>query len=397
LEGGKLVMHAHTAFVLDFSANGIGIIHSLARKGIEVYAFDTEKPYRIGKSRLAKCSICPSPLTQEKELLNFLINSAKGFKEKPILYPGADDYVIFISKNREELAKYFLFLFPDHSLIEDLLDKKKTYELALKHNIPCPKTYFVENEEQLDIAISNLDFPCILKPVYGHEFRKNLNKKAIKIEDEDQLRSEYPMYREFGKLIIQEIIPGDNKSFYKVATFYDDNMELLSLFTLQKNHQFPMEFGTGAHIQSKRIPELIEMSLPFFKEIKLKGIGMAEYKKDPRDGIYKFIEINPRFWLTHSLTGPAGIDFAYMYYLYLTNQNPSPRLEQIDGVKWIYLVRYFLTFLEKKKRGEMTFKDFYKGLKGKKVFALLTWDDPMPFIRSTVSHLRNFWKEKGKE
>lgn len=165
--------HEHAAVVLDLSANGIGIIRSLARKGINVYAFDIEKPYKIGKSRLASCGVCPSPLSEEKELLTFLINLAKEFKLKPILYTGADDYVVFISKYRMELSNYYLFLFPEHSLIEEILDKHKMYELAVKHNIPCPKTYVIEHKEQMEEAILALDFPCILKPTLGHEFRKN--------------------------------------------------------------------------------------------------------------------------------------------------------------------------------------------------------------------------------
>lgn len=389
--------HEHAAVVLDLSANGIGIIRSLAKKGIDVYAFDTENSYKRGKSRLASCGVCPSPLLEEKELLTFLINLAKELEQKPVLYTGADDYVMFISKYRLELSDYYLFLFPEHSLIEETLDKYKMYQLATKHGIPCPKTYVIEQEDQLEEVIRNLDFPCILKPVVGHEFRKKINKKAISIQNPQQLRNEYHMYRKHGKLLIQEIIPGDNRCFYKVSTFYDDNMELLALFSLQKNHQFPAEFGTGAHIVSKQVPELVDMCLPFFKEIRLKGIGMIEFKKDPRDGIYKFIEINPRFWLTHSLTGAAGIDFVYIYYLYVTNQNPLPSLRQTDGIQWIYLVRYYLTFRHKKKRGEMTWKDFFAGLRGKKEFALFVWNDPMPFIRSAWSHLRNAWKQKRKE
>lgn len=49
------------------------------------------------------------------------------------------------------------------------------------------------------------------------------------------------------------------------------------------------------------------------------------------------------------------------------------------------------------KRAEMTWKDFYEGLRGKKEFALFAWDDPMPFIRSAWSHLKNAWKQKRKE
>lgn len=97
---------------------------------------------------------------------------AKELKLKPVLCTGADDYVVFISKYRAELSDYYLFLFPEHSLIETILDKHKMYELAVKHNIPCPKTYVIEHKGQLEEAILNLGFPCILKPTLGHKFRK---------------------------------------------------------------------------------------------------------------------------------------------------------------------------------------------------------------------------------
>ena len=123
---------------------------------------------------------------------------------------------------------------------------------------------------------------------------------------------------------------------------------------------------------------------------------MAEFKKDPRDNVYKFIEINPRFWLSHSLTEPAGVHFVYMYYLYLTGQHVKPQLEQKDGINWIYEVRYFLTFLKKRKRGEMTFRDFGKGVKEKRVRSF-AWNDPMPFIRNTWSHLKTAGNGSGRK
>ncbi len=65
------------------------------------------------------------------------------------------------------------------------------------------------------------------------------------MKDAAQLRKEFSSYRENGELLVQEIIPGDNQCFYKVATFYDDQMKLMGLFSLQKNHQFPADFGAG--------------------------------------------------------------------------------------------------------------------------------------------------------
>jgi D-aspartate ligase len=82
---------------------------------------------------------------------------------------------------------------------------------------------------------------------------------------------------------------------------------------------------------------------------------------------------------------------AYLYYLSLTGQNPSPVTEQKEGVKWVYFVRDFLSFRQKKKNGEMRFVEWIKSLSGKKVEALFAWNDPLPFVRSFVSHLRNLW------
>ncbi|MDX8364506.1 carbamoyl-phosphate synthase [Cytobacillus sp. IB215665] len=392
-----MVERKHPAIVLDLSANGIGIVRSLGRKGVDVYAFDTGKKYKIGKTCYATCKGCPDPIKDEEGLLTFLLNLGKTFCCKAVLYAGSDDFLYFMSKHREILSMYYLFLLPEHTTVHALIDKRLTYELATKHNIPCPTTFFLDKEEELEGILNKLTFPCIIKPVYGHKFRQHINKKIIMVHSAEQLKATFPYYRQFGELMLQEFIPGDDSTFYKLATFLDEDMNVKALFTLQKLHQFPPNMGTGALIISKRDEEIIDVGLPFLKELECKGVSMAEFKKDPRDGELKFIEINSRLWLSHSLTEACGIDFAYLYYLYLTGQDPEPRLYQIEDIKWIYLVRYYLAYLHKKEHGEMTFYDFKKGLTGNKQYALFAWDDPMPFLRSAFSHLYNSWKTKKQE
>src|SRR5699024_4210640 len=80
-----------------------------------------------------------------------------------------------------------------------------------------------------------------------------------------------------------------------------------------------------------------------------------------------------------------------LYYLSLTNQHPQPVIDQKEGVKWIYFVRDFISFLEKRRKKQMTTSQWIKGLSGKKVEALFSWDDPFPFIRSFISKVRNLW------
>ncbi|MGA9175258.1 MAG: carbamoyl-phosphate synthase [Thermoactinomyces sp.] len=388
--------HDYPAVVLDLSANGLGIVRSLRRIGIQVYAYDIKDKYRIGKTRYATCGICPHPVYEEKEMLFFLTQLGRSLAKKAVLYAGSDDFVYFISKNREELAPYYFFLLPEHSLVEAVLDKICTYQLACERNVPSPKTFVVHHVDKLESIISELDFPCILKPAYPLEFRKRLNKKAMIIEDAVQLRQEYPFYRQFGELVIQEIIPGNDENMYEVCTFFDEQMNLIGLFTGQKLHQFPPFFGAGALVLSIRDEEVAEAGISFLKALQFKGLAHAEFKRDPRDGTLKFIEINARTTFWNSLSEPCGVDLSYLYYLSLTGQQPEPRTEQKEGMKWVYFVRDYLSFRQKRKNGVMTFAEWVKSLSGKKEYALFAWDDPLPFFRSLFSHLYNDWKNSRK-
>lgn len=382
-----------SAVVLDLSATGIGIVRSLHKQGISVNAYDIKGKYEIGKTRHATCGICPNPVSEEQKMVKFLINLGKEFSRKPVLYAGSDDFVHFISKHRTLLHRYYRFLLPDPSLVEAVLDKKLTYELAVKHNIPCPKVFAIDDDQQLDQISKEVTFPCILKPVYSSDFRKRVShrlfKKAILVEDASQLRDQYFLYRPFGELMLQEIIPGDETCIYSVKTFFDEQMNLVGLYMNQKIHQFPPDFGSSAMALSIRDEEVIQEALSFLNNLQFKGLAITEFKRDQRDGTLKFIEINARIGLTQRLSIACGVDVAYLYYLSLTGQEPTPVTSQREGVKWVYLVRDFISFRQNRRDKQLTFAKWLKSLSGEKVEALFAWDDPMPFIRSFVSHLRN--------
>ena len=388
--------HDISAVVLDLSATGIGIARSLREKGINVFAFDIKGKYEIGKTRHATCGICPNPISEEKKLLQFLTAFGTKHTIKPVLYAGSDDFVHFISKNRSILYRYFRFLLPVHSLVEAVLDKTLTYELALTHNIPCPKTFAIPNEAQLEQIINEITFPCILKPVYSSDFRKRIDhklyKKAIVVEQESELRKEYLIYRPFGELMLQEVIPGDETCIYSVKTLFDEKMNLTGIWMNQKIHQFPPDFGSSAMVISKRDEEVIQQTVSFLSELKFKGLAITEFKRDQRDGKLKFIEINPRIGLTQRLSTAVGVNLAYLYYLLVTDQNPSPITNQKEGIKWVYLVRDYISFVQKRRNGKTKISKWLKDLSGKKVEALFAWDDPLPFIRSFISHVRNLWR-----
>ena len=179
-----------------------------------------------------------------------------------MLYAGSDDFVQFISNYRSLLLPYYQFLLPAASLVQAVLDKRLTYELAVKHNVPCPKIFAIDDEQQLEQIIDEVTFPCILKPVSSSDFRKRIShqlyKKAILVEEASQLREKYLFYRPFGELMLQEIIPGDETCIYSVKTFFDEQMNLVGMYMNQKIHQFPPDFGSSAMVLSMRDEEVIQ-------------------------------------------------------------------------------------------------------------------------------------------
>ena len=54
------------------------------------------------------------------------------------------------------------------------------------------------------------------------------------------------------------------------------------------------------------------------------GVSQVEFKRDPRDGRFKLMEINPRLWQWHGLAAALGVDFPRIVYLDLMGRRRSP-------------------------------------------------------------------------
>jgi predicted ATP-grasp superfamily ATP-dependent carboligase len=108
---------------------GLGVGRSLGRNGIKVFGFDMVK--NIGfYSKFINAEICPDPLKEEDEFIDFLVDFSKKQKRKPVLLITADYFLNSISRNRSLLKEHFLFNIADHNIIETVSDKFKQTQIA---------------------------------------------------------------------------------------------------------------------------------------------------------------------------------------------------------------------------------------------------------------------------
>ncbi|MGI9292171.1 MAG: ATP-grasp domain-containing protein, partial [Gammaproteobacteria bacterium] len=72
------------------------------------------------------------------------------------------------------------------------------------------------------------------------------------------------------------------------------------------------------HNESTLNQPLIEQAEKLLKALQWNGPAMVEFRHDERDGRYRLMEINARFWGTLELAIKSGVDFPWLACLVAT-------------------------------------------------------------------------------
>jgi predicted ATP-grasp superfamily ATP-dependent carboligase len=379
-------VRANFAVVLGMFETGLAVGRSLGRAGVKVIGLDVVR--KVGfHSRYIDASICPHPLEREEEFITSLLRLAARETTRPVLFVTSDEFLLPVSRNRENLEKYFLMNLPDPRIVECITDKFKQYKLALDAGVPVPQTFIAGNMEQLLDVIDRIPFPAFVKGNEVTSWRRKMGdifKGFVVSTQEDLINTFRLIFERGGDGLVQEIIPGPDTNHFKVSCYISRNGEVLSAFGLQKIRQQPVGFGFGCLVQSVEYPELLALGKAFFKKIGYRGVGSAEFKLDDRDGTLKLIELNPRYWQQNSLAEKCGMNFPLIDYLEATGGEPKAVLEYRDGVKWVNIYSDWESFREYRQKGPFPVMEWLNSLRGEKIYSDLSKDDILPGLREII-------------
>ena len=389
----------HPAVILGMTETGLGVGRSLSKNGIKTYGFDAQK--KIGfYSKYITAKICPHPLKDEKKCLDFLIEFAKKFEYKPVLFITSDYFFNIILNNKKILNEFFLMNLPDNNILKSVSNKYIQYELALKAGIDVPVTFLINNLEKINEIKHQLRYPAFIKAEDVTSWHKVMNKhdrqiKGYVVNNSEELAEKinFILKRGVQSVLVQEVIQGPDTNHFKFCSYVSQNGEFLLVFTLQKIRQHPIRFGIGSIIKSIDYPELEKIGKKFFTNINYRGVGSAEFKLDEKNGKLTLIELNPRYWLQNSLTDKCGLNFPLMDYLETTQQKPQPKYTFKTNIKWINIYMDFSSFLAYRAIGEISLKDWFSSLKGEKIFSDLSYTDIKPFFYNIMKIVKTYSKK----
>lgn len=392
----KRATERHPALVFQVSwANGLDIIRDLAAEGVPLLALDAN-PRALGlHSRLAAGMVCPDPQVDEEAFVVFLERLGPRLPKKAVLFPTHDQYIWPISRHAERLERWYLIPFSRWGTMQRLHDKREQLETAWRAGVDTPKTVFVDSPDDLERGAAEIGFPAIFKPVESLAFKTRFRRHVLEIESLDELRDVYAKVDDCGTLMLQDIVPGGDEELYTLGSYLDAQSRPLAQFTGHKLRQHPPRFGHVSMAVSKWVPELAEAGLRLLHELGYHGVSQVEFKRDPRDGAYRLMEVNARHWMWHSLGTACGVNLSLSAYRdAIGDAYMSPR--QVDGLKWVVSLTDARDAFSRWRKGDEQLLPWLRSYRGVKVDGLFSLKDPVPGALLAARQLRTIVTRSGR-
>jgi len=381
----------------------LAVVRSLGQKGAHVTVGERTPLNPSFFSRYcARRLVYPSPRLAPRQFIEFFLKEIKS-NHYDCLFPMEEETLLLLAKYHSEISRYAYLLIPEMEKIEFTRDKGNLMQFAQAHGIPTPKTFYVAPElfevqggraesdkskdhpaspglQDLIPGVDEIPIPAVIKP--------RISSGSLGIvyvrKKEDLLSSYQRVHERFPFPIVQEWIP-DGGGIYGFSGLFDEATNVKAAFVHKKLRMYPVQGGPSTLGEGVDHPQIMELGLSLLRSLNWRGVGMAEFKIDPRDGIPKLMEVNPRFWGSLQLAIVSGVDFPYLMLRMAKGETFSPVLRYTVGkrFRWLLLGDIF-HFLKNPSRFHLdpSFFDFFDPLTSYDVFSR---DDPLPFLGSVAT------------
>ena len=317
------------ALVFDVGwVNGLAAIRSLGRAGIPVLALDHRQSPLGFRSRYATPVHVPDPAVDEEGF----VSRVAEIEGPAIVFPTHDPPLNALARNAGRLPG-LRFPFPPWSVLEAIQDKRHQLEVAAAAGVDIPETRYPGSAAEARAAAEELGPPVLVKPQHPDGFKRRFGKQAFSCETSEEAERAYADAEPFGPMV-QELVPGGDDELYSLGSYLAEDGEPLGLFSGRKLKQVPPGIGTCRTGEAVWVQEVVDSGLRFLRALGFHGISQVEFKRDPRDGRFKLMEINPRLWQWHGLAAACGVDVPVIAYRDLSGEKVDPVSMNGSGRVW---------------------------------------------------------------
>ncbi len=382
------------ALVMGQYITALGVVRSLGRKGIPQFGIGAGRSF-VTYSRWYRPLPSPTPDSLDPSSLAAFLEPLPF--DRLVLIPCSDAWAAAVAALEPRLATRFPASQAPQETLDLFLDKGCFAETLLRLGLPHPRTTRLGPRDDLAIMWDRAPEGAFLKPCNSHAFGLHFGIKGLRFKTRAEATACVIEARQAGlELVLQEYIPGPATAHYFVDGFVDRTGKICARFARRRLRMFPAEFGCSSSVVSvplKEVTAAVASLDRLLLALNYRGIFSAEFKHDPRDGLFKFLEVNVRPWWQVAFAVECGVDVCEMTYRDALELPVEPVTDYRVGRYWVYPNVDLRACWELLRKGTLTPWTWLRSWAGASD-PTFTWDDPVPGAVNFIEDMRRFLRRR---
>ncbi|PTR33361.1 putative ATP-grasp superfamily ATP-dependent carboligase [Luteibacter sp. OK325] len=378
------------AIVMGRGPTALGILRSLQLAGIPAYVACPPRDI-VTRSRWYRPT--PGNLPWDGQPGDHALAALRAMPlDKAVIIAGADDAALWLTDlPSTDLGDRFLISTSSRDAQELLQDKAIFAGYLAATQIPHPRTYRIACLDDIEaIPFDSMD-RVFVKPVNSQRFSDVTGVKGLWVDRPEALREVWARLHAQGfSVMAQEYVPGPASEHFFVDGFRDRNGAYTGVFARRRLRMSPPDFGNSSCCHSVPLailPDAIRDLRRLLDGLDYRGIFSAEFKHDPRDGVYRIIEVNTRAWTYVEFAARCGMNVCEMAWQDAQGLPVSRATRDYpEGVACVDLYHDIPTVLALRKRQFVPWLSVLTQWARAQLHTF-RWDDPQPalsFIHALV-------------
>jgi D-aspartate ligase len=399
---GAAALHAHAlagaatrlpVVVLSGGVTALGVMRAFGRRGITTYVHP-DTPEYIRHSRWYR------PLPTGKHTQYAGPHSAVSLRdalersglEQAFLCACSDDWNRAVADLAELSGNRFLSVVPTPRALDRLQHKGHLAELLQQVGVPMPLTQLVRGEDDLANLPQSRETFYFLKPTDSQRFLAHFGTKGMRVPSAAEARRRLREVVAAGmSVVLQEYIPGSFSEHYFIDGYIDRAGAAKALFARRRLRIYPPDFGNSTAMVSvplATVEQAADSVRRVLGAVDYHGIFSAEFKRDPRDGLFKLLEVNTRPWWFIDFAVRCGVDVCRMAYDDAQGLPVTPVHDYRIGATCVFPYYDFFAVQPMLGEGRMTWLRWMREI-APALQPVGCWDDPVPGVVALTRVLKS--------
>ena len=318
---------------------GLGVVRSLGRCGVDVYAVTEGRftPAAVSRHLHGRFDLPTDGTEEPADLLEPLLAIGRSIGRPTMLVPTDDEAAVVVAELSDALEPTFLFpRSRPATLPRRLASKEGLHEVCRELGVPTASVVTPADLGEVEQYAAHGEFPVVVKSREAFERRARPTVRASTVvHSPAELRALAADWSDPPGVVLQEYLPRDDAEDWLLHAYTRADGTIEAIHSGVKVRSWPAHAGVTSCAYAVHDDDLLGVASAMYRRLGFAGPSHLDWRLDRRDGRFKLLDFNPRVGAAFRLfENEAGIDVVRAQHLVLTGR-PVPQAPVAEGRRFL--------------------------------------------------------------